>query len=77
MAEHTRGQDGQPEKERRYPREDQKSNLGSEHQISTNRGISDMDAQPSVGNRGRTRGSGIVTKKNITGSDYDGQLSDE
>lgn len=77
MAENTRGQNGQRDEKRGGSREQQKSNLGSEHQISTNRGITDMDAQPSVGNRGRTRGSGIVTKKNITGSDYDGQLSDE
>lgn len=41
-------------------------------------GTVDMDPQESIASSGVTqRGSGINTKRNVTGSDYDGQLSGE
>lgn len=42
-------------------------------------GTVDMDAQESVGSgtSRQTRGSGLSTKRNVTGSDYDGQNSGE
>ncbi|MEI6947948.1 hypothetical protein V9K67_12190 [Paraflavisolibacter sp. H34] len=53
------------------------TNLGSERQVSLNRGTTDMDPQPSIGTNVRPSGSGITTKRNVTGSDYDGQLSSD
>jgi hypothetical protein len=58
-------------------RMNEERNAGSKEQISVNRGMADMDAGPSVGTNESTRGSGISTKKSVTGSDYDGQLSGE
>lgn len=81
MAENPRGQniDGRRgnERENRPGSNQQKNNLESERQVSTNRGRDEMGAQPSMGNRGTTRGSRIVTNRSFSSSDYDGQLSDE
>lgn len=52
-------------------------NIGSNQQHSLNRGMADMDADSSIGTDRTTRGSGISTKRSVTGSDYDGQLSGE
>lgn len=52
-------------------------NVGSNQQHSLNRGMADMDADASIGTDRTTRGSGISTKRSVTGSDYDGQLSGE
>lgn len=41
-------------------------------------GTVDMDPQESIASTNRqTRGSGMTTKRNVTGSDYDGQVSGE
>ncbi len=57
-------------------------NMMHEHQnASANRGgTTDMDDEATRGAAGNTsrahRGSGISTKRNVTGSDYDGQVSE-
>ena len=48
-------------------------NAGSKHQISTNRGMADLEPGASIGRNIKTRGSGLSTKRSVTGSDYDGQ----
>jgi hypothetical protein len=41
-------------------------------------GTVDMDPQESIASTNRqTRGSGLTTKRNVTGSDYDGQNAGE
>jgi hypothetical protein len=44
-------------------------------------GTADMDHRSTTdasGNRGsQTRGSGVTTKRTVTGSDFDGQVSDQ
>ena len=75
MAENTRGQntDDRNSVRKGEERSDLASpDLGSKEQISINRGMVDMDPEPSIGTNRTTRGSGISTKKNVTGSDYDG-----
>lgn len=58
-------------------------NMMHEHQnASANRGgTTDMDDEALRGASGNTSransGSGITTKKNVTGSDYDGQVSEQ
>jgi len=57
-------------------------NMMHEHQnASANRGgTTDMDDEALRGAAGNTsranKGSGMATKKNVTGSDYDGQISE-
>lgn len=81
MAENTRGQntDGRRgnERENKPGSDQQKNNLGSERQVSTNGGRDDRGAQLSIGNRATNRGSRVITNRSFTSSDYDGQLSDE
>jgi hypothetical protein len=74
MAENSRGQNKNNErKNRNLKTTSDDLNAGSKHQISTNRGMADLDAGPSIGSNVRKRGSGISTKRSVTGSDFDGQ----
>ncbi|HEY0751888.1 MAG TPA: hypothetical protein VGD26_12075 [Chitinophagaceae bacterium] len=85
MAENTRGQNSSKQ-DRLNERNQQRSSedfttSNSDHQnISSNRGgTTDMGNEASrsaTGNTSRT-GSGLKPKKSVTGSDYDGQLSEE
>ena len=78
MAENSRGQNRKnASKTRNLQTNSDDLNAGSKHQISTNRGMADLDSGPSIGSNVRKRGSGISTKKSVTGSDFDGQTSTE
>jgi hypothetical protein len=74
MAENTRGQNRKNDRKNKNIRTTSDDlNAGSKHQISTNRGMSDLESGPSIGRNERTRGSGLSTKRSVTGSDFDGQ----
>lgn len=84
MAENSRGQErsGQPHiNERNRTKEDMtKSNSDHQNASATRGGTTDMDndnlsSSRSSGSRAGS-GSGITTKRNVTGSDYDGQISE-
>ncbi|MBD0331322.1 MAG: hypothetical protein ICV66_01575 [Chitinophagaceae bacterium] len=49
-----------------------------QHNASQNRGLSDMDNEAvGTGTNLQERGSGLNTKKGVTGSDYDGQNANQ
>jgi hypothetical protein len=74
MAENSRGQNRKPErKTKNLKTTSDDLNAGSKHQISNNRGTTDLESGASIGSNVRTRGAGISTKRSVTGSDYDGQ----
>ena len=81
--ENTRGQgrSGLENDNRKSRSSEELTSSNSDHQnASANRGgTTDMDSE-ALGNRSSGsrsgRGSGITTKRNVTGSDYDGQLSE-
>jgi len=80
MKENTKGQN--KSSETAQPRKSGKlsnDNGNQEHQnASANRGgTTDMDSEALSGTSGNRSGSGVKTKPNITGSDYDGQVSPE
>jgi hypothetical protein len=83
MSENSRGQNKNPEpdnKGRRTSGEDM-TGANSDHQnaSATGGGTTDMDNEPGNSARSGSRagsGSEITTKRNVTGSDYDGQLSE-
>ncbi|RPD48093.1 MULTISPECIES: hypothetical protein [Chitinophagaceae] len=55
---------------------DQVKNVGSESNANIRRGQSaGMSERPSEGTVGSTHSSGISTKRSVTGSDFDGQVS--
>ena len=57
-------------------RENTSNNM--DRSVRTGNGTTDMDPQESIASAGISqRGSGITTKRNVTGSDYDGQLGGE
>ena len=77
MTENSKDQkDNQSGKRKVYPNEELKGNRGLENASGNFGGTTDMDdeAIPSGTRSTQERGSGISTKKNITGSDYDGQV---
>lgn len=56
--------------------DDQIKNVGSESNANVRRGHSaGMSERPSEGAVGSTHSSGISTKRSVTGSDFDGQVS--
>ena len=56
--------------------DDQNKNVGSESNENTRRGHNaGMSDRPSEGTVGSTHSSGISTKRSVTGSDFDGQVS--
>jgi len=59
--------------------QDVKESGGMQNASANRGGITDMDDEAlTTGRRNATeRGSGIATKNAVTGSDYDGQLSNE
>ena len=58
--------------------EDLRNSGGMQNASATRGGTTDMDNASPIGNRRSSteRGSGLTTKKNVTGSDYDGQNSE-
>ena len=79
MQENTKGQNTGKNRSEDLSNE----NTMNEHQnASANRGgTTDMDDERTRGAAGNTsnahRGSGIRTKRTVTGSDYDGQVAEE
>jgi hypothetical protein len=63
---------------RSHATEELRDSGGMENASASRGGTTDMDNGSSFNNRRSSteRGSGLTTKKNITGSDYDGQNSD-
>ena len=66
-------QQGQTERSRQLD-----SNSDQQNASANRGGTSDMDSE-ALGNSSRSanRGSGISTKRSVTGSDYDGQVSQD
>lgn len=55
--------------------QDEVKNVGSESDATISHGHADMTSRPSEGAVGSTHSSGISTKRSVTGSDFDGQVS--
>lgn len=55
--------------------EDRIKNVGSESNAAPTHGHVDLHARPSEGHVGNTHSSGISTKRSVTGSDFDGQVT--
>ena len=78
MTENTKGQNRNRENDLRS-REELRENSGRQNASADRGGISDLDDESLTTGRSsrQERGSGLSTKTGVTGSDYDGQLSDE
>lgn len=78
MAENSRGQNRQGQSNSRNNSPDSRSN---EEQVSnrgkTSRGLRDTNLDRMRDANRTPKSSGLSEKRNITGTDYDGQLSDE
>lgn len=81
MAENVKGQGREDlhKKGNRQEREDLRNSGGSQNASASRGGTTDLDDEALTVDRDRRdeRGSGIATKREVTGSDYDGQLSQE
>ena len=77
MAENSRGQNrnGQRNKTNNPTRSNQEQGRGGRQESS--RGLRDTDLDRVHNNNRTPKSSGLSEKRFITGSDYDGQLSDE
>jgi hypothetical protein len=74
--QHLDGRQGEAGSDNYTNPDDQIKNVGSESNENTRRGHSaGMSDRPSEGTVGSTHSSGISTKKSVTGSDFDGQVS--
>ncbi len=77
MAENVRGQNSEGFNDRSQSTgNQQRSNVSNHSKPSSGRKGMSAGTTGSTGGRGASRQS-LPPKKNITGSDYDGQLSDE
>ena len=88
MAENVKGQNRNSDQENRnqgkrkvLPENDMTSSNSDHQNASANRGgTTDMGSNALRGATGNTsranKGSGITTKRSVTGSDYDGQVSE-
>ena len=78
MTENTKGQNRNRESDLRSG-EELRENSGRQNASADRGGISDQKDESLTTNRSsrQERGSGLSTKRGVTGSDYDGQLSDE
>lgn len=77
MTENTKGQNRNRENDLRSG-EELRENSGRQNASADRGGISDRnDESLTSGSSRQERGSGLSTKTGVTGSDYDGQLSDE
>ena len=78
--ENTKGQNTERNEDLRNERENQKGAGNSDQNASATRGgTTDMDRSGTgAASTGRQHsGSGITTKQNVTGSDFDGQVTDQ
>jgi hypothetical protein len=77
MSENTRGQNRNGQRNKNTgPIESPDSNRGGRKNTSS-RGLRDTDLDRVRNNNRTPKSSGLSEKRGITGSDYDGQLSDE
>jgi hypothetical protein len=78
MTENTKGQNRNRESDLRSG-EELRENSGRQNASADRGGISDQNDESLTTDRSsrQERGSGLSTKRGVTGSDYDGQLSDE
>jgi hypothetical protein len=78
MTENTKGQNRNRQSDLRS-REELSENSGRQNASADRGGISDLDDESLTTDRSsrQERGSGLSTKREVTGSDYDGQLSGE
>lgn len=74
MAENSKGQNREGQ-----TREDLSRNTGRQNASANRGGTTDMDDEALTVDRDRRqeRGSGMETKRTVTGSDFDGQVSGE
>jgi hypothetical protein len=82
MVEHVKGQNRGEDSRKKGSHEERQdlTDTGGSQNASANRGgTTDLDDEALTVDRDRRdeRGSGIATKREVTGSDYDGQLSSE
>jgi len=77
MAQHGTGQEPNNDRniEELKSRENLKDEVAHQRPLSDQRDSSSMDQKSSGINR-REKGTGLATKEGLTGSDYDGQLSE-
>ena len=78
MTENTKGQNRNRESDLRSG-EELRENSGRQNASADRGGISDQNDESLTTDRSsrQERGSGLSTKRGVTGSDYGGQLSDE
>jgi hypothetical protein len=77
MAENSRGQNRNGQRNRNAAPSDPQDNNRLGKKNTSSRGLRDTDLD-SVRNNNRTpKSSGLSEKRSISGNDYDGQLSDE
>ena len=78
MAENSK-QNRHEGEERKQHSNDLSERSGSENASANRGGTTDMDSQSLTVDRGRDGrvGSGLSTKRDVTGSDFDGQVSPE
>jgi hypothetical protein len=78
VMENNRGQSRSSEQSSSNSGSKQNTSHNLDRSIRRTRGTVDMDPQESIASSGVTqRGSGLTTKRNVTGSDYDGQNGGE
>ena len=75
MAEHTKGQNLEDRNEQRSKENERLSNT-ERQPVSTDKNRSTQLDEKSSGSGRRNKDSGIATKDGLTGSDYDGQVTD-
>ena len=75
MAEHTKGQDPNRNREDLASTGNKKMNTGIERETSDRSGSSSLNEKSSTMGR-REKGRGMATKDGVTGSDYDGQVTE-
>ena len=77
MSENTRGQNRNGQRNKNGgPIESPDNNRGGKRNTSS-RGLRDTDLDRVRNNNRTPKSSGLSEKRGVTGSDYDGQLSDE
>jgi hypothetical protein len=75
MSTENRNLQNDPDQQNESSHKDEVKNVGSESDTSHTHGHTDMTSRPSEGVVGNTHSSGISTKRSVTGSDFDGQVS--
>lgn len=79
MSENTKGQERNARPQSQDAQEELRDSGGRQNASANRGGTADLDDEALTTGRRNSeeRGSGIATKNSVTGSDYDGQLSNE